>query len=137
MGLSYSAGVVTYDRGIASASLYMSTNRPDSALKTVNRLLEVMSSSSVSLPRYVMREGAKAYTAGYIRGTETASSHGELLARALLYEGDPGAAARKGAVLASLAFSDIRRSVREYAKNIQYSFVGDTMAMPRSVMLKR
>jgi len=135
-GLSYAAGVAVDDRGVPSAAIYVSTARPDSAIKLVNVVLsDVM--SNVTIPRSRLREAAKGYTLAYIRSTETASGHASMLARAMLYDGDPTAASRRADVMGKLTFADLRASVRQYFKNIQYSFVGDTTRLPREQMSKR
>jgi len=135
-GLSYAAGVDVSDRGVPSAAIYVSTTRPDTTFKLINLILTNFT-SNVTIPRSTLREGAKAFTTSYIRATETAAGHAGLLARALLYEGDPTAASRKADVMAKLAFSDLRRSIRDYVKNVHYAFVGDTLRVPREAMLKR
>ena len=135
-GLSYAAGVAVNDRGVPSASIYVSTTRPDTAIKLVNVVLTQVA-ANITIPRWRLRQNANAYTLAYIRGTESAAGHASLLARALLYEGDPSAASRRAEVMSRLAFSDLRRSIGDYAKNIQYAFVGDTTQVPRSEMTKR
>lgn len=135
-GLSYSAGIVVNDRGAPAATIYFSTTRPDTVVKLVNRLFEVFT-SDVTIPRWVLREGAKGYSTAYVRQTETADGWAALLGRALLYDGDATAAARRGDVMGKLAFGDLRRSAREYAKNIHWSFVGDTALMPRDQLIKK
>jgi predicted Zn-dependent peptidase len=135
-GLSYSAGIFVTDRGAPTATIYFSTTRPDSAVKLVNRLLEVFT-SDVSIPTWVVREGAKAYRSAYIRQTETADGWASLLGRALLYEGDATAAARRSDMMSRLSFSDLRRSARDYSKNIQWAFVGDTTLMSREQFGKK
>ena len=135
-GLSYAAGVDVNDRGVPSAAVYVSTARPDSAIKLVNLVLTQVV-SNVTIPRSRLREAAKAYNLGYIRSTETAAGHASMLARALLYEGDPTAAAHRADVMGNLTFADLRGSIREYFKNIQYAFVGDTLWLPREQMNKR
>jgi len=39
--------------------------------------------------------------------------------------------------MGKLSFADLRASVRQYFKNIQYAFVGDTTRVPREQMNKR
>ena len=135
-GLSYSAGVAVADRGVPTAIIYMSTTKPDTAVKIVNRLIDLFI-SDLMIPRYILREGAKQYSAAYVRQTETADGWASLLGRAALYEGDPSAPSRRGDLMSRLSFSDLRRSLREHAKNIQYAYVGDTALMPRAQMTKR
>ena len=60
-----------------------------------------------------------------------------LLARAQLYDGDFLAASRQAQVMSSLAFHDLRRIIKEYARNIQYAFVGDTTQVPLKEFTKR
>jgi zinc protease len=135
-GLSYAAGVEVNDRAVPSASIFLSTTRPDTTLKLVNAILTRVA-SNITIPRAVLRSAAQSFTTTYIRRTESASTHAALLARALLYEGDPSAASRRADVMGRLAFPDLRRSIREYVKNIQYAFVGDTTHVPRREMIRR
>ena len=135
-GLSYAASVHLVDRGAPSAVISMSTTRPDSAIKLVNLILNAYE-TNITIPRPALRRSAKSFNTAYVYETETASSYADLLARAYLYDGDFRAAARKAEVMGKLGFTDLRRMIHDYAKNIQYGYVGDTTRLPRMEMLKR
>jgi zinc protease len=135
-GLSYAAGVTTFDRGSSGAAFYMSTPRPDSAMKLVNRVMDVLE-EEVRYSNYGLRQAASGMRDSYLFGMQSAGSHASLLARSLLYDGDHRAAGRRADVMRQVSFTDIRRMWRTYVKNIQWGYVGDTIAMPREQMGKR
>jgi hypothetical protein len=60
-----------------------------------------------------------------------------MLARAQLYDGDYRLAATLRQRMEALRFTDLRKMVKEHARNIQYAFVGDTTQLPRKEFLKR
>jgi zinc protease len=134
--LSYSAYVRLMDRGAPGAAIYMSTTRPDTAMKVVNRVLEFFEREA-SMPRSALRKAARDFDLEYIHGTSTVAGHAEMLARAQLYDGDYHAAATLRQRMESLRFTDLRKMVKDHAKNIQYAFVGDTTQLPRKEFLKR
>ncbi|HEX7937741.1 MAG TPA: insulinase family protein, partial [Gemmatimonadaceae bacterium] len=135
--LSYAAGVSVYERGASSGALYMSTTNPDSAIKLVNMILKELDEPDAMIPRGTMRKAQKSFDAQYVAESETAEGQATLLGRATLYDGDPGAAAKRAKTMSNVAFSDLKHSLRVYFKNIQYAYVGDTTRMPRKEMTKR
>ena len=135
-GLSYAAYVRMLDRGAPGAAIYMSTTKPDTAMKLVNRILESYE-GEVMVPRTTLRKSARSFEVAYRYSTETAATYAEVLARAQLYDGDFLAASRQAQVMSSLAFHDLRRMIKEYARNIQYAFVGDTTQVPLKEFTKR
>lgn len=134
--LSYAAYVSPLDRGAPGAMLFMSTTLPDSAVRLANRLLREYE-REVTVPRWALHRSAQAFNSEYIYRTESASEHADMLARAQLYDGDHRAAARYGAVMQRLAFADLRKAVMEYAKNIQYGYVGDPSKVTPAEFRKR
>ena len=134
--LSYSAYVRLMDRGAPGAAIYMSTTRPDTAMKVVNRVLEFFEREA-TMPRSALRRAARDFDLEYIHGTSTVAGHAEMLARAQLYDGDYRAAATLRQRMEALRFTDLRKMVKDHAKNIQYAFVGDTTQLPRKEFLKR
>ncbi|MGH7678976.1 MAG: M16 family metallopeptidase [Gemmatimonadaceae bacterium] len=135
-GLSYAAHVRLMERGAPGGAIYMSTTRPDTAMKLVHAIIKRFD-ENISIPRYILQRSAKSFDAAYLYATESASAHADLLARAQLYDGDFRVAARQGEIMSKVAFLDIRRTVREYVRNIQYAFVGDTTRLPREQFTKR
>jgi zinc protease len=123
--LSYAAYVDVIDRGAPGAVIYMSTTQPDSAIRIVNRIIREFE-NEVTIPRTTLRRAAQRFASGYVFATGDPSSHAGLLARAYLYDGDHSAASRLVDVMGRIAFPDLRRAVRTYAKNIQYAYIGDT-----------
>jgi len=135
-GLSYAAGVTVYDRGVSGAAFYMSTPRPDSAMKLVNLVLDALE-EEIRYSNYQLKKNADGYRDQYLFSMQAADAHASMLARALLYDGDHRAALRRAEVMRQVSFTDIRRMWRVYVKNIQWGYVGDTIAMPREQMTKR
>lgn len=137
--LSYSARVDLIDRGASGAAFYVSTTRPDSALALFDRVLTLLSEydRDVTIPRHVLRKSAESYNTAYVFATESASSHADLMARAHLYQGDYQLASRQAELAARLAFPDLRKALRTYARNIQYVYVGDTNRFTPDKVKKR
>ncbi len=135
-GLSYAASVAVLERGAPGAAIYVSTTSPADAVSTVN-LVILIYENFVSIPEGKLRRAAKSYNTAYLYATETAASYADLLARAYLYDGDVRAASRRAEIMGKVSFRDLRRMIREYARNIQYAYVGDTAALPRAQMGNR
>lgn len=135
-GMSYAAHVRMLDRGAPGAAIYMSTTSPDSAMKLVNRILESFE-SDVMIPRSTLRKSARVFDVAYVYGTETASTHAEILGRAQLYGGDFRTALRQTEIMQQVASINMRRAIKDYAKNIRYAYVGDTTKLPRAEFAKR
>ena len=134
--LSYAAYVTMLDRGAPGAALYMSTTRADSAMRVVHRVLKSYE-QEVSIPRASLRRNAEWLKTQYLHGTEAASDHARMLARARLYDGDHRAAAGFADAMMKLTFSELRGAVRRYVKNIQFAYVGDGSRMTSSEFTKR
>ena len=134
--LSYAAGVTVYERGTTGAAVYVSTTKPDSVVKLLNRLFDLYE-DELRIPAFAMKESADGFRNQYLFGIESADAHADMLARALLYDGDHRAATRRAQVMRQVRDTDLRRMVRTYAKTIQWGFVGDTSIVPREPMAKR
>lgn len=133
-GLSYSAGAMTLDYGATGGAIYVSTVRPDSVLKIINLAIDYIQQEP--LPRSSLMKHAKRYESSYYYQTESNAEQASMLAMAQLYRGDFRAAAQYADVLKKVTGSDVRRAARQYVKNIQYGFVGDTTKVPTKLMLK-
>jgi predicted Zn-dependent peptidase len=134
-GLSYSAGATTLDYGATSGAIWVSTLRPDTVVKIINLAIDVMQSESV--PRAAMLRASKRYINGYYYQSESNAEQAGMLAEAQLYYGNFRAAAEYAEVLKKVTGGDVRRAAREYVKNIQYGFVGDTIKVPMKTMMKQ
>lgn len=134
--LSYAAGVAVYERGAPGAAIYVSTTRPDSAVRIINKILSDYE-SVVTVPRPTLRAGAKSFTSAYVNASESSSGLASLLGRAALYDGDPTAASRKAEVMGKIAFHEMRSAIRTHARSVQWAFVGDTTRVPRTDIMKR
>jgi predicted Zn-dependent peptidase len=135
-GLSYAAYVPVIRSGATGAGIYLSTTRPDTAIKLVNRILEYLETDA-TIPRPILRRSARSFHNEYLFGMESASSHASMLASAQLYNGDYRIAAQRAEIMGRMGYSDMRRMIKNYVKNIQYAYVGDTTRLPRREMLKR
>ena len=134
--LSYAASVPIVHQGATGAGIYVSTTRPDTVIKLVNFAFDYYE-KDVTIPRPALRKAAQSFRTDYLYGMESAARHADMIAQAQLYDGDPGAAARRADLMAKVSYPDLRRVLRVYARNIQYAFVGDTTRLPRAEMLKR
>jgi len=135
-GLSYAATVQLADRGAPGAAIYMSTTRPDSAMRIVSRIIEDFE-RFLRIPRPTLRRMARSYTSAYVLGTESPATHGELLARAELLDGDYRIAARRGDIMGAVASHQLQAAVRRFVKNVQYVYVGDTDRFTIAELKKR
>ena len=133
-GLSYHAGAGTLDYGATGGAIYVSTVRPDSVVKIINLAIDYIHSEP--LPRSDLVKSAKRYINGYYYATESNAEQASMLAEAQLYRGDFRAAADHADVLRKVTGADVRRAARQYIKNIQYAYVGDTLKAPKKLMLK-
>jgi zinc protease len=133
-GLSYTAGAPLLERGASGGGVYVSTVRPDTVVKIINSAIDYIQAEP--LPRASLIKHAKRYENRYSYQTESAVEQADVLALAQLYRGDFRAAAQFGDVLKKITGADVRRVARQYIKNIQYAYVGDTTRAPVKLMLK-
>ncbi len=134
--LSYAASVRLVDRAASGAFIYMSTTRPDSAMGIVNRILDAFE-KNIRIPGPTLRRMARSYTNAYVLGTESASTHADLLARAQLYDGDFRIAAKREDIMSHVAGYEVQGAARRYVKNVQYVYVGDTSRFNAAELKKR
>ena len=133
-GLSYAAGATTLEYGASGGGIYVSTVRPDTVVKIINWAIDLIQAEP--LARIGLVKHAQRYVNSYYYQNESSADQAGVLAMAQLYYGDFHAAAEYGAVLRKVSATDVRRAAREYIKNIQYAYVGDTMRAPVKLMLK-
>ena len=133
-GLSYAAGATTLDYGATSGAVYVSTIRPDSVVKIINLAIDYIQAEP--LPRGALVRSSQRYVNGYYFQTESNAEQANMLAMAQLYRGDFRAAAEYAEVLRKVSGNDVRKAARQYIKNIQYGYVGDTARTPTKLMLK-
>ena len=133
-GLSYSAGAMTVDHGATGGAIYASTVRPDSVIKIVNLAIDYIQAEP--LPRSDLLKHSQRYVNGYYYQTESNAEQAQMLAMAQLYRGDFRAAAQYADVLRKVTGSDVKRAAREFIRNIQYAYVGDSATAPVKLMMK-
>ena len=133
-GLSYSAGAGTLDYGATAGMIHVSTVRPDSVLKIINLAIDYIQMEP--LPRSDLLRHSRSYVNSYYYQTESNASQASMLAMAQLYRGDFRAAAEYADVLKKVTGADVKRAAREFIKNIQYAYVGDSAKAPVKLMMK-
>ncbi len=133
-GLSYSAGAMVLEYGATGGGIYVSTVRPDTVVKIINTAIDYIQAEP--LQRAGLIKASKRYLNGYYYQTESSAEQAGMLAAAQLYYGDFRALANYGDVLRKVSGPDVRRVARQYIKNIQYAFVGDTTRAPVKLLLK-
>ena len=133
-GLSYAAGAMTIEYGATGGAIYVSTVRPDSVLKIINLAIDYIQSDA--LPRSDLIKHSQRYVNGYYYQTESNAEQANMLAMAQLYRGDFRAAAQYADVLRKVSGTDVKRAAREFIKNIQYAYVGDSSRVPMKLMMK-
>jgi len=134
-GLSYAAGAPLLPYGATGGGIYVSTLRPDTVVKIINWAIDLIQREPVS--RSALVKHAKRYTDSYYYQTESNAELAGVLANGQLYNGDFRAPAAYGEVLRKVSGGDVRRVARQYFKNIQYGYVGDTTRAPVKLMLKQ
>ena len=133
-GLSYAAGAMTLEYGATGGGIYVSTVRPDTVVKIINSAIDYIQQEP--LARFGLVKHAQRYVNSYYYQNESSAEQAGVLAMAQLYYGDFHAAAEYGTVLRKVTGGDVRRAARQYIRNIQYAYVGDTMRAPIKLMLK-
>jgi zinc protease len=134
-GLSYAAGAPLLRYGATGGGVYVSTVRPDTVMKIINEVIDLMQFGVLS--RSDLVEGSKQYANGYYYEAESNAGVADLLGEAQLFRGDFRAASSYGDVLRKMTAADVRRAARLYMKNIQYAYLGDVSRVPLKVMLKQ
>lgn len=133
-GHSYAAGAMVLPFGATGGGIYVSTVRPDTVVKIINKAIDFI--KTVPLARSGLIKSSKRYINGYYYQTESSSEQAEMLAMAQLYYGDFRSLANYSDVLRRVSGSDVKKIAKQYIKNIQYGFVGDTTKAPVKLMLK-
>ena len=133
-GLSYSAGAYSLEYGATGGGIYVSTVRPDTVVKIINSAIDYIKLEP--LARAGLVKHAQRYLSRYYYQNESSAERASVLAMAQLYQGDFRSAASYGDVLRKVSGGDVRSAARQYIKNIQYGYVGDTTRAPVKLMLK-
>ena len=131
-GLSYAAGAPLLERGASGGGIYVSTTRPDTAIKIFNNTIELLQETAV--PRYLLQNYYDGFLTEYYSLNEANDDQADFLARFELLRGDWRASARYMQEIRAVQSHDIRRVVRQYMKNIQYVFLGDANRAPAEAM---
>jgi predicted Zn-dependent peptidase len=125
---------MTLEYGATGGGIYVSTVKPDTVVKIINWAIDIIQQEP--LARAGLVKHAQRYVNSYYYQNESSAEQAGMLAMAHLYYGDFHAAAEYGEVLRKVTGGDVRRAAREYIKNIQYAYVGDTTRAPIKLMLK-
>lgn len=131
-GLSYAAAAPVLERGASGGGVYVSTTRPDTAMKIFKSTIELLQENAV--PRHMLQNYYDGFITEYYSLNEANEDQADFLARHELLHGDWRASARFMQDVRSVQGIDIRRVARQYMKNIQYVYVGDATRAPAEVM---
>lgn len=122
--LSYAAGAPYQGRAIASGALYASSTHPALVLALMRQQLDTVRSDR--LPSWALKGFIKEFTLGHLLDQESNEAQAAALARAQLYFGDYRQAGRELEILRNVSPGDITRVAKQYMRNFQFAFVGDT-----------
>jgi zinc protease len=131
-GLSYAASAPFLDRAATGGGVYVTTTRPDSAVRIFNNTMTMLKDNVVS--RSILQRYYRGFITEYYALNESASAQASFLARHQLLRGDWRLAGRYMEELRGVQGSDIRRVARNYMKNIQYAYVGNLETVPQRDM---
>jgi zinc protease len=133
-GLSYAAGAPFLDRAASGGGVYVTTTRPDTAIRTFNHTITGLKEHVVQ--RAALQRYFKGFITEYYALNESNAEQAHFLARHQLLRGDWRLAARYMDDLKAISGPDIRRVARQYMKNIQYVYVGNGAIVPTRDMTK-
>jgi zinc protease len=133
-GLSYAPAAPFLERGASGGGIYVSTVRADTTMKIFNSSVEWMREMMVNradLQRYL-----RGFITEYHSNNESVEGQADFLARYELLRGDWRAAGSYMTEMRAMSNADIRRAARQYIRNIQYVYIGNTERVPTAVMTK-
>ncbi len=133
-GLSYAAHPLLLDRGAAGGGFYVTTVRPDSAIKLFNSAIE--DARDGRLPRAVLRRYFDGFMTSYYAENESSAGQADFLARFELLRGGWRHSARHMDELQAVRWGDIGPAIRRYIRNIQYVYIGDINRVPAREMTR-
>jgi zinc protease len=131
-GLSYAASAPLLASAASTGGIYVSTTRPDTAVKIFTSTIELLKENTV--PRSMLQNYYDGFITEYYGLNESNAEQADFLARFELLHGDWRTSARYMQNLRSVQGPDIRRVARQYMKNIQYVYVGDSSRAPAKEM---
>jgi zinc protease len=133
-GLSYAAGAPFLERAASGGGVYVSTTRPDTAVRIFNHTITFLQENVVR--RSILQRIFKGFITDYFAMNESTTGQADFLARHELLRGDWRLAGRYLEDIRSIQGSDLSRVARRYMKNIQYVYVGRSGAVPTKDMTK-
>jgi len=133
-GLSYAAYSPFLERGASGGGIYVTTTRPDTTMRIFNSTIAFLQQGTVS--RSVLRRYLEGFITGYYRENESNAGQADFLARHELLHGDWRLADRYMDELKRVEGTHVRRVARQYMRNIQYVYLGNTASVPKRELTK-
>jgi len=130
--LSYAVEAPFLERAHAVGGLYVTTVAPNEVLRLMRQELNALQNETVD-PAGLKRLEQQFITEYYLKN-ETNADQANALAKAELYQGDYRAADRFMESLRRVTPEDVRRAARQYLRNFQFAYVGDSSKLDRSLL---
>ena len=130
--LSYAVEAPFLERAHAVGGLYVTTVAPNEVLRLMRQELNALQNETVD-PAGLKRLEQQFITEYYLKN-ETNADQANALAKAELYHGDYRVADRFMESLRRVTPEDVRRAARQYLRNFQFAYVGDSSKLDRSLL---
>jgi zinc protease len=133
-GLSYAAYSPFLERGASGGGIYVTTTRPDTTMRIFNATIAYLRENPLS--RTMLRNYYDGFTTEYYTENESNAGQADFLARHELLHGDWRRAAQYLEDVRRVQGPHISRIARQYMKNIQYVFLGNSTRVPERELTK-
>jgi zinc protease len=133
-GWSYAASADVVDRALVTGSIYVSTGKPDTVLRLIQRQIVTLQDPD-SLPAEMTFSSDKNSLSNLFRRS-TSAAQVEALANAELLQGDYRLADNLPRRMRSVSGASVRQAARKYIQNIRYVYAGDTTLVHRQSFQK-
>jgi zinc protease len=133
-GFSYAASAGVTERAVVTASVYVSTGRPDTVVRLIQRQVATMLDRD-SLPAGFSFTNDK-NSLGNLFARSTSSAQVNALAHAQLLQGDYRLADNLPRRMRTVSSSSVRQAARRYFQNFRFVYAGDTTLVKRKSFQK-
>ena len=128
-GLSYAASALVSDRALVTGVIYVSTPRPDTVVKLVQRQIRTLTNPDSIPSGFSFTTDKNALQFLFRRSSSAVQA--DALAHAEILQGDYRLADNVPRRLRSVTSGSMRRAAVTYMKNIRFIYAGDTTPVKR------
>jgi zinc protease len=129
-GLSYAASASVYDRALVTGVIYVSTPRPDTVVKLVQRQIRTLTDPDSMPSGFSFTTDKNALQFLFRRSSSAVQA--DALAHAQILQGDYRLADNVPRRLRSITTGSMRMAAVKYMKNIRFIYAGDTTLVKRA-----